>query len=84
MEATSLAPFLAALDDKDRRAFLARYAAELEDAYPRAPDGSVLIRLRRLFVLAPRFKGAPAYPLGFAFIARAKSASSIRSAISRK
>ena len=52
MEATSLAPFLAALDDKDRRAFLARYAAELDDAYPRAPDGSVLIRLRRLFVLA--------------------------------
>jgi trans-aconitate 2-methyltransferase len=52
MEATSLSPFLAPLDPADRRKFLARYAAELNDAYPVAPDGSVLLRLRRLFVLA--------------------------------
>jgi trans-aconitate 2-methyltransferase len=52
MEATSLAPFLAPLDDADRRKFLARYAAELDEAYPAQPDGSVLLRLRRLFVLA--------------------------------
>ena len=52
MEATSLAPFLAPLDPADRREFLARYAAELEEAYPAQPDGSVLQRLRRLFVVA--------------------------------
>jgi trans-aconitate 2-methyltransferase len=52
MEATSLAPFLAPLDQTDRRRFLARYAAELNEAYPIQPDGSVLLRLRRLFVLA--------------------------------
>ena len=52
MEATSLAPFLAPLDQTDGRRFLARYAAELNEAYPIQPDGSVLVRLRRLFVLA--------------------------------
>ena len=52
MEATSLAPFLAPLDPSERRKFVARYAAELEEAYPAEPDGSVLLRLRRLFVLA--------------------------------
>ncbi len=52
MEDTSLAPFLAPLDPSDRRKFLARYAAELDEAYPAQPDGSVLLRLRRLFVLA--------------------------------
>ena len=52
MESTRLAPFLAPLDEADRRKFLARYAAELEEAYPTQPDGSVLLRLRRLFVLA--------------------------------
>ena len=52
MEATRLAPFLAPLDPSERRKFLARYAAELKDAYPPEPDGSVLLRLRRLFVLA--------------------------------
>ena len=52
MEATSLAPFLAPLDPTDRHKFLARYAAELKEAYPAQPDGSVLHRLRRLFVVA--------------------------------
>ena len=52
MEATRLAPFLAALDEADRREFLDRYAAELRQAYPALPDGRVLLRSRRLFVLA--------------------------------
>jgi trans-aconitate 2-methyltransferase len=52
MEATNLAPFLAALGEADRREFLDRYAAELRDAYPAEPDGGVLLRSRRLFVLA--------------------------------
>ncbi len=52
METTSLAPFLAALGEADRREFLDRYAAELREAYPTLPDGGVLLRSRRLFVLA--------------------------------
>ena len=52
MEATSLAPFLTALDEADRRKFLDRYTAELRQAYPALPDGRVLLRSRRLFVLA--------------------------------
>ena len=52
METTSLAPLLAPLDPADRRKFLASYTAELKEAYPAQPDGSVLLRLRRLFVVA--------------------------------
>jgi trans-aconitate 2-methyltransferase len=52
MEATSLAPFLAPLNKADRSRFLDRYAAELRQAYPALPSGSVLFRSRRLFVLA--------------------------------
>ncbi len=52
METTRLAPFLAALDAADRRAFLDRYAAELSEAYPPQPDGGVLLRSPRLFILA--------------------------------
>jgi trans-aconitate 2-methyltransferase len=52
MEATSLAPFLAPLDEANRRRFLDRYAAELRQAYPALPDGVVLLRSRRLFILA--------------------------------
>jgi trans-aconitate 2-methyltransferase len=54
VQATRLAPFLAALELADRRKFLARYADELREAYPAEPDGRVLIRLRRLFVVAQR------------------------------
>ena len=52
METTSLAPFLTALDEANRREFLDRYAAELREAYPALPDGGVLLRSRRLFILA--------------------------------
>jgi trans-aconitate 2-methyltransferase len=52
MEATRLAPFLTALDEADRRKFLDRYAAELSEAYPALPNGLVLLRSPRLFVLA--------------------------------
>jgi trans-aconitate 2-methyltransferase len=52
MEATGLAPFLSVLDEVDRRKFLARYAAELQEAYPSLPNGGVLLRSRQLFVLA--------------------------------
>ncbi|HTZ65886.1 MAG TPA: hypothetical protein VMB83_00185 [Roseiarcus sp.] len=52
MEATRLAPFLAALDEADRRKFLDRYAAELRQVYPALPGGGLLLRSRRLFILA--------------------------------
>lgn len=52
MEATRLAPFLTALEEADRRKFLDRYTAELRQAYSTLPDGRVLLRSRRLFVLA--------------------------------
>jgi trans-aconitate 2-methyltransferase len=52
MEATSLAPFLSVLSEVDRRKFLDRYAAELDEAYPALPNGRVLLRSRQLFVLA--------------------------------
>jgi trans-aconitate 2-methyltransferase len=52
MEPTRLAPFLAALDEADRREFLDRYADESRQAYPTLPDGGVLLRSRRLFILA--------------------------------
>jgi trans-aconitate 2-methyltransferase len=52
METTSLAPFLTALDEDDRRKFIDRYGAELREAYPALPDGGVLLRSRRLFILA--------------------------------
>jgi trans-aconitate 2-methyltransferase len=52
MEPTRLAPFLAGLDEADRREFLDRYADELRHAYPTLPDGAVLLRSRRLFILA--------------------------------
>ena len=52
MEATRLAPFLAALNEADRRRFLNLYAEELDEAYPVLPNGGVLLRSRRLFVLA--------------------------------
>ena len=52
MEATRLAPFLKALGKPYRRKFLDRYTAELRQAYPALPDGCLLLRSRRLFVLA--------------------------------
>jgi trans-aconitate 2-methyltransferase len=52
MEATRLEPFLSLLGEVDRRKFLGRYAAELNEAYPAQPDGGVLLRSRQLFVLA--------------------------------
>ena len=54
MKATSLRPFLRPLDEASRQRFLVRYAAELAEAYPREPDGKVLLRFPMMFVLARR------------------------------
>lgn len=49
---TSLRPVLAALDDADRRDFLAAYGEQLRRAYPRRADGRTLLPFRRLFLVA--------------------------------
>lgn len=54
MIATGLAPFLAPLGDDEREKFLADYAKELSRAYPELPDGKILMRFPRLFILARR------------------------------
>lgn len=49
---TALAPFLQALAEPERGLFRAAYAARMAEAYPRRPDGTVLMPFRRLFMVA--------------------------------
>lgn len=49
---TWLKQFLDALDEPQRSAFEADYAARLRPAYPRRPDGKTLFPFRRLFIVA--------------------------------
>lgn len=51
-EGSALRPFLEALNAAERAAFLARYRAELDAAYPSQSDGKVLLRYPRLFLVA--------------------------------
>ena len=60
MQGTALLPFLGALAGADRGAFVADYAALVEEAYPRRADGSVLFAFRRVFVVATRRHAAHA------------------------
>ena len=54
MKASGLGPFLAPLDTNERRGFLRQYADELAREYPVQPDGKVLLRFPRLFIIAQR------------------------------
>lgn len=49
---TWLRPFLEALPEEESKAFEARYAARLREAYPMEADGGTLFPFRRLFVVA--------------------------------
>jgi trans-aconitate 2-methyltransferase len=49
---TALRPYLDALDDQERPAFLADYAGGIADAYPRQLDGRTLLEFRRIFLIA--------------------------------
>jgi trans-aconitate 2-methyltransferase len=49
---TGLRPFIEPLDAIERSIFLARYQAELAQAYSALPDGSVLLPFPRLFFVA--------------------------------
>ena len=48
-ESTAMRPFLERLDRAEAAAFVARYDAALDLAYPRGDDGSVLFPFRRCF-----------------------------------
>jgi trans-aconitate 2-methyltransferase len=50
----ALRPFLALLDEEEQAAFLARYQAGIEKAYPALADGTVLLPFPRLFMIATR------------------------------
>ncbi len=51
---TSLRPYLDALGETMRAAFLDAYRAEMRRAYPPRADGTVLLPFRRLFMVAHR------------------------------
>ncbi len=51
---SGLRPFLEPLDDDERAAYLARYAAAVKRAYSPLPDGTVLLPFPRLFIVALR------------------------------
>lgn len=51
---SSLKPLLDALDEGERAAFFADYAARCRKAYPKRSDGRTLFPFRRLFVVATK------------------------------
>ena len=51
---SALRPFLAALDDTEREAFLARYRDAVAAGYPALDDGGILLPFPRLFIVATR------------------------------
>jgi trans-aconitate 2-methyltransferase len=51
---TALRPYLDALTEPERGAFLDAYAACVAAAYPTQPDGRTLLAFRRLFIVARR------------------------------
>jgi trans-aconitate 2-methyltransferase len=51
---SALKPLLDALEEPERSAFVAEYAARIARAYPRRPDGRTLFPFRRLFIVAER------------------------------
>ena len=51
---SGLRPFLDPLADDERVAYLDRYTAAIEQAYPALPDGTVLLPFPRLFIVATR------------------------------
>jgi trans-aconitate 2-methyltransferase len=53
-EGSGLRPFLEPLSPGERETFLARYRAELSAAYPRQPNGKVLLRYPRLFLVVQK------------------------------
>lgn len=53
-KSTGLKPYLDPLTDEERKLFEKRYLERIAEAYPIEPDGTVLLRFPRLFILATR------------------------------
>jgi trans-aconitate 2-methyltransferase len=53
-QGSALRPFLDQLSFHECETFLARYGAELSAAYPKQPNGKVLLRYPRLFLVAQK------------------------------
>ena len=51
---TGLKPYVDPLSSSDRVSYLDQYRAKISQAYPLEPDGKVLLRFPRLFILARR------------------------------
>lgn len=51
---TALVPYVAALDEADRKQFLNAYRERLADAYPRRSNGKTLFPFKRIFIVATR------------------------------
>ena len=51
---SALRPLLDALDETERKVFLARYQAAVAEAYRTMPDGTVLLPFPRMFIVATR------------------------------
>ena len=54
VRATGLRPFIEALPDEERGAFLDRYERRIDVAYPARADGLRLLRFPRIFIVAVR------------------------------
>ena len=52
MKGTALRPYLDALAEPERTAFLAAYATRIAAAYPKQPDGRTLLPFKRIFIVA--------------------------------
>jgi trans-aconitate 2-methyltransferase len=49
---TALRPYLDALAEPERGAFLAAYGSRIAAAYPKQPDGRTLLPFKRIFIVA--------------------------------
>jgi len=54
MKGCGLGPFLAQLDQDERRRFLEKYEARISAAYPPQIDGKVHLSVPKLFIVARR------------------------------